>query len=506
MKVKAYLLGIFLLLQSLVYGKGIEVAAGPFAYFGIELPNKMVAGETYSVTLTAYDIYGNKTNYFGESGRSFTLKTAGNIAVSPTQLDSGMFGSGSVVLKLSDRVSEAAAFAIDEGGRPMLVKEARSGGFVNRFNLNVEHAPLASFALALSKERIAGEPFDVTVTAKDAEGNTIADYGNFGQGVTLEVEGASGKRGFSVQAHNFSNGVATASLRYDIPEAVRVTVTEFGGSARGSVGPFTLTEQTLTRIKIKMPTSIRAGALFSLDVTVYNQFGREMKNYAAVGRDLMLSTNGTGRLIPDRIPASAFVEGRTKFETLYTKPEAIEISAAPVGGKKPQMERAAAAVPPAPRAAAGGVVPMADTGVQSNALEGQPVPRTAQKVSHDAPVASVEPKASGTGSAKKGLPLSLRFSSNLGDIDRIDSEYRPRGKHGSTYITLSFSKGRGVREVQPIQKEIRAKGRVIGTLFVDGTLDDRGRMTVRIDEKEPFTVEAKSSGSTLHLHFYLPAS
>ena len=78
MKVKAYLLGIFLLLQSLVYGKGIEVAAGPFAYFGIELPNKMVAGETYSVTLTvitSYSIHYTKLYEFQNTQTRITPLT-----------------------------------------------------------------------------------------------------------------------------------------------------------------------------------------------------------------------------------------------------------------------------------------------------------------------------------------------------------------------------------------------------------------------------------------------
>ncbi len=462
MKLKGYFAGILLLLQALVYGGSIEVGAGPFAYFGVELPRNMVAGETYTVTVTAFDAYGNKTGYFGVMERTFSLKTTGSVVITPATLRSGAFRSGSVALRLSDSRSETAVFGVEEGEKPILVKDLRSGEFVSRFSLKIGHEPLAFFALGLPGERAAGEPFDVNITAKNAAGDTVTGYGNFGKGVTVTVIGRSGEKRFTVPAEQFVNGVATVTVHYDIPESVRVIASERGEDVSGRAGPFTLLPQKLSKIELRMPASIRTGELFPLKLTVFNQFGRVMKNYAAVGKDLMLSSDGKGRLIPDRVPASAFVEGKAAFETLYTKPDAMHISAAPIGTKQQigfSGDR---------------IVPMPDASVNQTDIDG-----------------------------KEGLPLSLRFASNLGTIERVDSEYHSEGALGVTYISVYFENGNRIQEVQSFQKEILAKGRVIGILAVDGMLDSRGRLVVRITEKEPFTVDARSSGSTLKLRFFL---
>lgn len=493
------LVALLLLFQALAFGKSLEVQAGPFAYFGIELPRTMVAGENYTVTLTAYDTYGNRTDYFGETEHSFALNTTGSAAVEPSRLSSGMFSSGSVVLTLSGRITEASTFSISEGNKPLLVKDEATGKFVTHFNLNIGHGPLSAFELALPKELIVGEPFVATITAIDGQGNTVTDYGNTGEGATVVVEGESGKRSFAVPAHAFNGGIATFPLRYDNAEAVRISVTDQQNSkAMGRFGPVTLIAQTLTRIEIKTPASIRAGVLFPLELKVYNQFGRLMRNYATVGSDIILGSNGSGQLIPDRVPAAAFVEGVAHFETLYTKPEAIDITATPAsevsGGHATDMVVAKTAEPLVKKTerAAPKITPMPEAKVEQKAKKVAAAP-AAKKASPAAPA------------GEEGYPLALRFSSDLGKIERIESEYTPRGKLGTTRVMAYFANGSAASEVQPLQKAIKAKGRVIGTLSIDGKLDKKGRLIIWIKEKEPFTVDIKSKGSTLSLRFFLPS-
>ena len=509
MKLKLYVAGMLLLLQALVFGKSIDVAAGPFTYFGIELPRGMIAGETYIVTLTAYDAYGNKTDYFGEGERIFTFETTGDAAVTPAQLNSGMFASGSVTVKLSDRLTEVATLGVTEGGRPLLVKDAGTGEFVSSFNLNVGHASLASFALTAPKAPVAGEPFEITVTAKDTQENVIADYGNFGRGVTVVVEGQKGKRSFTIPAHSFENGKASVALRYDMPESVRIRVTEVDGEAEGTAGPFKLAPQVLSRVEIKQPSSIRAGVLFPLELTAYNQFGRVMKNYAVVGSDLMLSTTGTGRLIPDRVPASAFIEGTATFETLYTKPEAIEINVVPVEGVKPKIERSSGEDQTGAEHSGVTPAPKSERIASTKSSPEAPTPKkAASEPVRITPMPDVEVHSSGlkeTAPAKpkgKALRLSLRFAQSLGNIERIDSEFKPDGDLGVTLITVQFANAVRAEDISAVKKEIRVKGRHIGTLSMTAGKNEKG-VVIRIDEREPFSVEAKGDGSTLNLSFFL---
>ena len=463
---------LLLLLQVSGFGKDMEVNAGPFAYFGLTLPAEMVAGKSYQVTLKAYDSFGNITDYFGERSGAFTLHATGGMKVVPDRVTASMFAKGSVTLTLSDRVAEAVTLDIAEEGRALMVKNERNDQFVTFFDLDVVSAPLADFVLNVPDAPLAGEAFDVTVTARDSQGNVIADYGNVGKGVRVSVEGRSGKRDYTLPPHAFNGGSASVALRYDIPETVRITARDLGNSAvEGSVDAVTLRAQQLQRIEVKTPASIRAGERFRVELRAYNQFGSVMRNYAAVGSDVMLTGNGGGRLIPDRVPASAFFDGVALFETRYTKSEGVDISAHPVGGM------------PA-RSAVGRTTP---------AEAGKPVEAKRQ--------AAAEEPAETPEAGNEAFPLSLRFSSSLGTIEKVTVDRAERGE--DTRVVVYFPKKGRVREVNAFDKAIKVNGRTIGTLSVDGYVDLQGRLVIALKKSEPFDVDADADGSALNLRFTL---
>jgi hypothetical protein len=463
---------VLLTLGSLAFGKDIEVKSGDFAYFGIEIPTGIAAGENRKVTLTAYDAYDNKTNYFKNGSRRFTLKASGSAALEKQNLAPDDFASGSVTLTFSDSVAEAVNIALFESGSPLLVKDMATGVFAPRFNLKVGYAPLGGFDLSVSKKRIAGEAFSVVLTAKDSEGNVIFDYSNLGEGVMLTVEGEGGEKSLLVPADLFSGGRAQVSLRYDFPGEVRILARDLNkAEATGNSGTLEFAAQILSRIEVAAPASIRAGVPFSIELKALNRFDGVMQNYAAVGEDVILSTDGSGKLIPERVPASAFVHGVARFETLYTKPEPITIVAAPA--KRAKMKAGHGSATPAR-------------------------PEIGQNVVKEAPQKPVAQK-------DEGFPLSLRFDASLGEIQRIDTAYEPQGGLGITRVAILFANGKKLKRVQSIKKEITADGRIIGLLSLEGRLDDEGRLEVQIREKEPFTVDMKNGRNTLELRFFLSA-
>jgi hypothetical protein len=493
-------LSALLTLSGLAFGKDIEVKSGDFAYFGVEVPTGIVAGENRKVTLTAYDAYDNKTNYFGNEKRAFTLKASGSAALDKQSLSPADFESGSVTLTLSDRVAEAVNIGFFESGSPLLVKNMATGAYAPRFNLKVGYAPLGGFDLAVSKKRIAGEAFSVTLTAKDIEGNVISDYSNLAAGVMITAEGPGGKKSLLVPADLFSGGRAEVSLRYDFPGAVRIAATDLNkAEATGNSGVLEFAAQTLSDIEVAAPASIRAGVPFSVELKALNQFDGVMQNYAAVGKDVILTTDGSGKLIPDRVPASAFVQGVARFETLYTKPEPITISAAPAG--IPAARAAHALAAPAKRAKAKeikGAVPKAAPLLEGRTVVPMAQPKIEQKVVNGAPEKKLVKK-------EEGFPLSLRFDASLGEIERIETAYEPQGELGITRVAILFANGKKLKRVQPIKKEITADGHIIGLLSLDGRLDDEGRLEVQIREKEPFTMDLKNSRNKLELRFFLSA-
>ena len=171
---------LLLLMGTFGFAKNIDVQSGDFAYFGATLPSGNVAGQEGKIMLGAFDAFGNKTNYFGGKNRTFTLKATGSAALDKTTLTSADFESGSVSVGISDRVAETVGIALYEGESLLLFKNMETGTFVPGFNLKFNHAPLGSFDISVPAKVIAGEEFNVVITAKDKAGNVLNGYSSTG--------------------------------------------------------------------------------------------------------------------------------------------------------------------------------------------------------------------------------------------------------------------------------------------------------------------------------------
>lgn len=502
MNIRLFLL-MWLMLGALGFGKNIEVQSGDFAYFGAVVSSENVAGQEGKITLGAYDAYGNKTNYFGEKGRTFTLQATGSATLGKQTLTSADFESGNVTVSVSDRVAESSNITVHEGGNLVMVKNMATGTFVPGFSLRFDHAPLGSFDVSVPNVLVEGEEFSVMITAKDKVGNILADFSNLTEGVVVTAEGPNGRKNLFVPAHRFNEGRAEVSMRYDFGGEARIIVTDMNNQeAKGMTGPVTFEKQNLARIEVVAPEAIRAGVPFAVELKAINQFGRVMKSYSAIGDDLILQTNGRGELIPNKVPAKAFVNGTARFETLYTVPEPITITAVPAKtpSAKPEMAYNA---PSKAAAAPAAVETPAPVAVETPAPAALQAPAPEQPKAEEAKPEETKAPVQEAAKQKNSFPLSFRFDAALGDIERIDSEYIPAGKLGVTRIFVRFDNPKNMKSVQPMMKDITVDGRAIGTLHVFGTFDKQGRMKVEIKENEPFSVDVKNNRESLDLVFLI---
>ncbi|MBI3592973.1 MAG: hypothetical protein HY099_05780, partial [Nitrospirae bacterium] len=139
----------------------------------------------------------------------------------------------------------------------------------------------------------------------------------------------------TIPAYEFANGQAKVDLRYDVAEDIALTVTENGKTQKGTTETIRVVSPIPDRYEVTTPESAVAGQKFKLKITVYNQLGHVIKNYNLVGPDVLLSTTGTGTLVPNKIPASEFVNGTTVVEVQYNKSEAFAIIASSATAKPP---------------------------------------------------------------------------------------------------------------------------------------------------------------------------
>jgi len=139
-----------------------EFEQGPPTQFGVSaIAQTQTAGTAFNVTITAQDVNGNTvTNYTGTAAISVGAGT-----VSPTVTNAFTAGVVTESITLTTRAS----------GETLTFTDGNVTGTSNIFD--VVAGALAQFSVTtISSPQTAGTPFDVTITAQDASGNTINGY------------------------------------------------------------------------------------------------------------------------------------------------------------------------------------------------------------------------------------------------------------------------------------------------------------------------------------------
>jgi hypothetical protein len=199
----------------------LTVTPGAVASFALSAPSTVSAGSAFGVTVTAKDAFGNTvTGYKG----SATLASSDGQKVVGTQtvsLANGM-GTASITLDTADKVTLTASTGSIKG---------TSG------SITVIPGTLATFLVSSPSSATAGTGFQVTVTAKDAEGNTITGFSG-----ALTLTSSDGQKVSLAAAPTFSGGMATATVTLNT--AGTLTLTASSGAFHGTGGTITVKSAT----------------------------------------------------------------------------------------------------------------------------------------------------------------------------------------------------------------------------------------------------------------------
>ncbi len=140
----------------------LEVTAGALAQFVFSpIDSSQTAGNSFSVGVTAVDSYGNIVTSY--SGPAYLSDTSGSI--SPTIIGDFVGGvwTGSVI------VTHA-------GSDVIIAEDVGGGGSGSSGDFMVDSAGFDHFIFSVVGTQVSGEPFDITVKAKDAYKNTVTSY------------------------------------------------------------------------------------------------------------------------------------------------------------------------------------------------------------------------------------------------------------------------------------------------------------------------------------------
>jgi hypothetical protein len=218
------------------------VTPGPAASLIVSAPSSVTAGTPFTVTITAKDAYGNTaTGYNGWASLSASDVTLNQLLPSVT-LNRGI-GSASVKI---DKIDTFTLTATDS-------KKNKLKGISSSITVNAGPVAFFDVIAQLQNNTVAvGTQFTVTITAEDANYNTVTSYNGSvsltcsdGQptGSTVYTSGSSAGTQDTTAYAYLSGGTGTATVLLETADSVTLSASD--GSLTGS-SPITVTPDWLS--------------------------------------------------------------------------------------------------------------------------------------------------------------------------------------------------------------------------------------------------------------------
>ncbi len=225
----------------------------------VSAPGTATTKTAFGVTVTALDAFGNTITGF--TGGVVLLSSDGQ-PVSPyvVMLSNGV-GTAQVTLNRADPTELIADYYNILGYSNTITVSGPSTGAPVTFQVS----PPASVT--------AGSAFTITVTAKDAYGNTTGYNGT----VTLYSTDGQQVYGSTVA---LTQGVGTAEVTLDVAD--RIELVAVGGGIYGVSGLTTVQAATPSTVQVYAPTVVEAGSAFAVYVEARDQFGNAYTGLASL--------------------------------------------------------------------------------------------------------------------------------------------------------------------------------------------------------------------------------
>jgi hypothetical protein len=258
------------------------VNPGNASTFNVPNPGTQTAGTAFNETLTALDAYGNTaTGYTGAKTVAFTGPSNSPAPNNPSYPPTVTFTNG---------VGTASITLVDAQTTTLTATQSTITGTSGTFVVNPGNA--STFSVANPGTQTAGAPFNETVTAVDAYGNTATGYTG---AKTVAFTGPSNSPGGNNPSYpptvTFTNGVGTASMTLVDAQTTSLTATQ--GTITGTSGTFVVNASNVNKLVITSgPVSGSTSSTANLGpITVQEQdtFG----NATTTAETVTLSSTGS---------------------------------------------------------------------------------------------------------------------------------------------------------------------------------------------------------------------
>ncbi|MGC2063653.1 MAG: hypothetical protein WA610_11805, partial [Thermodesulfovibrionales bacterium] len=308
-----------------VISREILVVPNKLEHFILQAPASVRAGAKFDIRIIAKDLFDNTVDDV-EIGRNLKVTASGT--ASP-----GMIGGSGIDFKNGTAV---ATFVSEKAGSSFIELQELTGGSKGRSNeVAVTPAALSLFKVQAPKTAVAGEAFDLIISAFDAFDNLINTYASSGAGgATLMTTGNTKIEPSSLAASDFKNGQAVVKAIYEKAEDIAVTVKDVNSEKYGKTGDIQVTNAAPDHFVVVTPDSAVSGQRFKIKIEAYDRFNNIVRNYNLAGNEIVLSTSGTSFITPSVILPTEFISGIAVVDVLYDRAESFTISAKMIGEKR----------------------------------------------------------------------------------------------------------------------------------------------------------------------------
>ncbi len=228
----------------------ITVYPGGLASLAVSAPSTATTKTAISVQVTALDAFGNTVTGF--SGPVALLSSDGQpVSPSVVTLTNGV-GTAQVTLNRADPTALIADYYGILGSSNTIQVSGPSTG------------PAVTFQVSPPASETAGTAFSVTVTAKDAHGNTTGYNGS------VILYSSDGQQ-VSNSSVTLTQGVGTAQVTLNVADQIELVAV--GGGIYGVSGLTTIHAATPSSIQVYAPAGVQAGAAFAVTVMAKDQYG-----------------------------------------------------------------------------------------------------------------------------------------------------------------------------------------------------------------------------------------
>ncbi|MBI4178002.1 hypothetical protein HY522_01090 [bacterium] len=294
----------------------VIVRHGPPAGLDVAVPDKVTAGAGITVRITAVDAYRNTVETFDRSDHVTTVRVEAPNAPPATEVSPEAFVKGRAEVTVNYFMAGSARVSAELNGRK-----------ITSSPVEILPAALHHFDLDLPSQGRAGEPFRLTLRARDAFGNTPADYDRTGQGVQIHSSGVSEVQPAVVMPAAFTKGVAQVDVVTYAAESLLLTATERFGSASGRSGRINISAGPLDHFLVSASPRIQAGEKFPIRIEAQDMYYNLVRQLQTSGY-IRLSASGNASVQPAQIDAGRFANGVALVQAAVSATGQTEITVA----------------------------------------------------------------------------------------------------------------------------------------------------------------------------------